>query len=223
MHSDTNTTQAPKRRPNTKPLTAQAAPKKRPSKLAKENNLTHDQESSIREAFTLFSTSHPSYPAPSSTSTTAPPGGALRTPDIRRCLIALNTPPTSSVELSEILTTVDPDETGFVGYETFLAVAALKLHARHKDHDDEDAEDDGDGHDEGGGRGEETGEAFRLFTRGEAEVITLAHLRRVARELREEVGDATLRDMIKEANGGNGNTVNFDDFENVMRRAGVFG
>lgn len=119
----------------------------------------------------------------------------------------MNTPPSDNAELREILSTVDPTSSGFVTYPHFLAVAALKLHARASSPNAQDAEVDA---------------AFTLFTRGESEVITLAHLRRVAKELREDVSDATLRDMIREANGGTGGMVGREDFEAVMRRAGVF-
>lgn len=94
-------------------------------------------------------------------------------------------------------------------YSHFLAVAALKLHARTAQSPD--------------AASAEVEAAFTLFTRGEGETITLKHLQRVARELREDVSDATLRDMIKEATGGQGAGVGMDDFEEVMRRAGVFG
>lgn len=118
----------------------------------------------------------------------------------------MNTPSHSPAELAEILETVDPSSSGFVSFPHFLAVAALKLHAKH---DSPDA------------MAEEVQAAFNLFTRGDGDAITLAHLRRVARELREDVSDATLRDMIREANGG-GTGVGREEFEEVMRRAGVF-
>jgi Ca2+-binding EF-hand superfamily protein len=179
---------------------AATAPKKRASKLAKENNITADQENEILEAFALFAiTDNPDHDEKE---------GVLRTEDVRRCLIALNTPPTSSAELSEILEAVDPEESGFVTYAHFVAVAALKLHAKHNDPEQQD---------------EEVDAAFTLFTRGEGDFITLAHLRRVARELREDVPDKMLRDMIKEATSGGGPVVSREDFEGVMRRAGVFG
>lgn len=91
-----------------------------------------------------------------------------------------------------------------------MAVAALKLHAKHNDPD---------------AQNQEVEAAFSLFTRGEGDVITLEHLRRVARELREDVADSTLRDMIREASGGGAPAagVGRDDFESVMQRAGVFG
>ncbi len=52
----------------------------------------------------------------------------------------------------------------------------------------------------------------------------MAHLRRIARDLKEEVPEQTLKDMILEANGGGGvnRGVGMQDFEGVMRRAGVF-
>jgi len=90
-----------------------------------------------------------------------------------------------------------------------VAVAALKLHQHaHRDEDETRAEVE---------------EAFALFTRGERDVISIADLKRVARELREEVSDAVLRDMVREAAGGKVEKgVTVEEFEGVMRRAGVF-
>ena len=72
----------------------------------------------------------------------------------------------------------------------------------------------------------EVEDAFRLFTNmgGDKDKITLGCLKRVARELKEDVGDQTLKDMMLEANGGSGvgRGVSLKDFEGVMRRAGVF-
>lgn len=59
----------------------------------------------------------------------------------------------------------------------------------------------------------------------EKPVITLAHLKRVAAVLKEEnVTDELLRDMILEANGGAGvgRGVRREEFDGVMRRAGVW-
>lgn len=124
-----------------------------------------------------------------------------------------------------------------------MAVAALQLSiASNDDDDNEDEGEDGD-YDGGGdeyvtarnggrdggdaGRGNrEVNEAFRLFLGGNdrEEVITLGMLKRVARDLKEEVSDGVLRDMILEANGGAGvgKGVRRGEFEGVMRRAGVF-
>jgi len=72
---------------------------------------------------------------------------------------------------------------------------------------------------------EEVTEAWRLFTQGGGEdKITLATLKRVAKALKEDVSEDTLRDMILEANGGVGvgRGVEIDEFEAVLRRAGAW-
>lgn len=74
---------------------------------------------------------------------------------------------------------------------------------------------------------EEVSAAYRLFTHGGAGPITIAHLRRVAKELREDVPDDVLKDMMLEANGGvkgkgrEVGGVSLQDFESVMKRAGL--
>jgi Ca2+-binding EF-hand superfamily protein len=73
---------------------------------------------------------------------------------------------------------------------------------------------------------QEVDEAFRLFTSGGSgeDKITLATLKRVAKVLKEDVEEDLLKDMILEANGGAGvgKGVEKDEFEGVMRRAGVW-
>lgn len=118
---------------------------------------------------------------------------------------------------------MDPDEEGHATYEPFLAICALKLHAR---------DDDDDG---GGPDAAEVDEAFRLFAgaggtggggAGDADTptLTLAHLKRIAMTLKQDVDEALMRDMILEANGGAGvgRGVSRAEFEEVMRRAGVW-
>lgn len=119
---------------------------------------------------------------------------------------ALGLPPTAS-ELKEFISILDPDNDGFATYEPFFAICALKFHSQ----------DDG-AHDA------ELDEAFRLFTNNQEGPITLAHLRRVAAVLKEDVDEELLKDMILEANGGAGvvRGVKMDEFDEVMRRAGVW-
>ena len=132
----------------------------------------------------------------------------IPSPDVRRALAALGAPASSHAELRELIETVDPDESGYVPYEHFVAIAALKLQSRTEDQEREEVE-----------------AAFRLFTgRNGGDKITMGALRRVARELKESVDEQVLKDMINEANGGAGAVkgVEMDEFEAVMKRAGVF-
>jgi Ca2+-binding EF-hand superfamily protein len=133
--------------------------------------------------------------------------GVIRTEDVRKAMKAQGIPPRDAAELREFLEILDPDSIGYVTYANFVAVCALKLNSRSED-----------------AKAEEVEQAYRLFTKGGEGPITISHLRRVARELREEVSDEMLRNMIVEANGGApvGRGVGVEEFEGVMRRAGVF-
>jgi Ca2+-binding EF-hand superfamily protein len=193
---------APKRKPPAASSSAATTPAKRRSKLAKDNDISADEEAEIQEAFSLFATKD---------TQSKNKEGTIASSDVRRCLIALNTPPSDAEELQEILDTVDPDGSGWVTYEHFVAVAALKLRAKHEDPE---------------AMSEEVMKAYQLFTKGQDREITLNDLRRVARELREDIPDNVLKDMMREATSGEvpaHGGVSVDQFEDVMKRAGVFG
>lgn len=177
----------------------------RQSKLAKENKITAQEEAEIKEAFSLFR-----EPLDGEKEGIIPIG------DVRRAMIALGIPPTKD-ELGEFVSILDPDDEGFATYPSFVAICALKLHAREQSSEAHWAE---------------VAEAFELFISGGAAgkpvadnaTITLAHLKRVAMVLKQDVSDELLRDMILEANGGSGvgQGVKRDEFDSVMRRAGVW-
>ncbi|KAJ5298397.1 uncharacterized protein N7443_006517 [Penicillium atrosanguineum] len=191
----------PKRRGAPASSSANAGPKRaRQSKLAKENDITGDQENEIKEVFHLFANAHEDFPGEKE--------GVIPREDVRKALVALGLPPTDSTELANILSAVDPTLTGHVPYSPFVSVCAAKLRCR-----DDDA------------MVAEVDDAYQLFTPGGNGPISLSHLRRIARELKEDsVGDELLKDMILEANGGAGLSagVTLEQFHDVMTRAGVF-
>lgn len=138
---------------------------------------------------------------------------------------SLNLGPEKS-ELPSILSTIDPLNTGYIPFIPFLSYAAIALHSKASDSASDNPSDDEDyQHQET--NIEEVKAAYALFTHGAPGPITLAHLRRVAKELREDVPDDVLRDMILEANGGvkgkgrEVGSVGLEEFEGVMKRAGV--
>jgi Ca2+-binding EF-hand superfamily protein len=104
----------------------------------------------------------------------------------------------------------------------FFSYAAIAMHTK-----EDGSEDDEDDEYRAESNAEEISAAYRLFTHGGAGPITVAHLRRVAKELREDVSDDVLKDMILEANGGvtgkgrDTGGVSLEEFEGVMKRAGL--
>ncbi|KAL9571090.1 hypothetical protein ACKAV7_004428 [Fusarium commune] len=177
---------------------ATAALKTRQSKLAKEHNVTAQEEGEIREAFSLFAEPMDGEKH-----------GVLPIDDVKSALIALGVPPSSHAELKEFISILDPENDGYATFEPFFAICALKFHTREHDSDAHRAEVE---------------EAFRLFTNGQDGPITLAHLRRVAAVLKEDVDEELLKDMILEANGGAGvaRGVGVEEFDGVMKSAGVW-
>ncbi|KAL9613919.1 MAG: hypothetical protein Q9204_008865, partial [Flavoplaca sp. TL-2023a] len=190
-------------------------PQPKPSALALQNNISASTERSIHEAFTLFA--NPSSPS-SSTQQTLP------STSLSPALKALGLK-SRKRSIQDLLDAADPDDSGSIPYETFLAVAALKLNAQSSNDDNEEE------------KAGEIEEAFQLFL-GEGrkggrktgedddegvEVITMQTLNRVAKILKEDVDEKVLRDMILEANGGAGvrKGVGRREFGEVMMRAGV--
>ncbi|OAL37541.1 hypothetical protein AYO20_03048 [Fonsecaea nubica] len=180
-------------------------PKGRRSKLAKENDITAEEEARIKEAWRLFSLGDvDGYEEEKE--------GVIRTNDVQHVLKAQGLAPSSKSQMQEFIETLDPESEGYVTYPHFLALCAIQL----KSKTDET-------------KAEEVETAFNLFHPGQSagaqeQVIRLQDLRAVARTLNEQVDDDVLKAMILEANGGKGvgRGVNMDEFQAIMTRAGVF-
>lgn len=148
---------------------------------------------------------------------------------------ALGLPPSPS-ELREFRSILDPENEGYTVYRHFVAIAAIKFHSQSRTSDThrQDVDDAfrlfthaGQRGGGGGGGGGEGGVASGGGGGGVASGggrITLATLKRVAQVLKEDVDEDFLVGMLLEANGGKGEGkgVERDEFESVMRRAGMW-
>ena len=114
--------------------------------------------------------------------------------------------------MPDALRALDPLGEGAVGVYTFLDYVGL----RRKQHHDEEEPDEDEEHDAA-----EVRWVYGLFTKGGPGPISAAHLRRVARDIRTEVDDQSLRDMIVLANGnlsgGWKRGVAYNEFEEFVR------
>ncbi|OCT45426.1 Centrin-1 [Cladophialophora carrionii] len=199
----------PPRKPSAKgkaPATKTATTSKsRRSKLAKDNDITAEEEAEIKEAWNLFRLEDvEGYEGEKE--------GVLRTSNVQHVLRAQGLAPKNEADMQEFIETLDPESEGYVTYPHLLALCAIQL----KSKTDET-------------KVEEVETAFNLFhpsqgTGSEEQVIRLQDLRAVAKVLKEDVSDDVLRAMILEANGGKGvgSGVNMEDFRAVMTRARVF-
>ena len=64
--------------------------------------------------------------------------------------------------------------------------------------------------------------AFRLFIDDDSDKICLRHLKRVARELGENMADDELQEMIDEADRDGDGMINEDEFVRIMKKTNLF-
>ncbi|KAK5939078.1 hypothetical protein PMZ80_008381 [Knufia obscura] len=191
----------PKRKaPATTTPKPKAAPKSRRSKLAKDNNLTTEDEREILEAWHIYSDL-------SISNYSDEKEGVIPTSKVKTVMKALGIEPKSQADMDEYIEILDPEDEGYVTYAHFVELAAIQINNKSDETRDEEVE-----------------KAFKLFTVGGERPITFGDLRRIAGLLNQDVGDDVLKAMIVEANGGKnvGSGVDMEQFREVMSRAGVF-
>lgn len=108
----------------------------------------------------------------------------------------------SRVEMAEIIDTLDPENEGIVMWDGFIRLCALKMKCTNflnKSMKSRTTLIDGPiDRDEQA----ELESAYKLFTNNTDGPITIFDLKRIARELKENVTDEQLTDMLMEASGG---------------------
>lgn len=105
-------------------------------------------------------------------------------------------------EIRKILADYDPQGTGTIEYQDFLDLMTLKIQERDPI--------------------EEMKQAFRLFLDDDGEKITLRHLKRVAKELGENMTEEELQEMLEEADRDGDGEISEDDFIRIMSKTNLF-
>ncbi|XP_061541834.1 uncharacterized protein cetn2 [Phyllopteryx taeniolatus] len=105
-------------------------------------------------------------------------------------------------EIKKMIGEVDKDATGKISFSNFLSVTTQKMA-------DKDSK-------------EEILKAFRLFDDDETGRISFKNLKRVAKELGENLTDEELQEMIEEADRDGDGEVNQQEFLRIMKKTCLY-
>ncbi|KAF6731318.1 Centrin-2 [Oryzias melastigma] len=127
--------------------------------------------------------------------------GFIDVKDLKVAMRALGFEPKKE-EIKKMISEVDKDATGKISFADFLTVMTQKM-----------AEKDSK---------EEILKAFRLFDDDETGKISFRNLKRVAKELGENLTDEELQEMIEEADRDGDGEVNQEEFLRIMKKTCLY-
>ncbi|KAJ3074151.1 Centrin-1 [Podochytrium sp. JEL0797] len=127
--------------------------------------------------------------------------GTIDVKELKVAMRALGFEPKKE-EIKKMIEGVDKSGSGTIDFNEFLALMTAKM-----------AEKDSR---------EEIRKAFRLFDDDETGRISFKNLKRVAKELGENLTDEELQEMIDEADRDGDNEINEDEFFRIMRKTGMY-
>ena len=105
-------------------------------------------------------------------------------------------------EIKKMIADIDKDGSGTIDFEEFLTMMTAKMGERDSK--------------------EEILKAFRLFDDDETGKISFKNLKRVAKELGENMTDEELQEMIDEADRDGDGEVNEEEFMRIMKKTSLF-
>ena len=105
-------------------------------------------------------------------------------------------------EIKQLISQVSKDGTGVIDYPEFLDMMSAKMQERDPK--------------------EEMLKAFRLFDDDDTGKISLRNLKRVAKELGENMTDDELAEMIEEADRDGDGEIGEEEFMRIMRKTNLF-
>lgn len=109
---------------------------------------------------------------------------------------------TTKEEIRKIILDMDREGNGTIEYQDFLDLMTIKMQERDPV--------------------EEMRKAFRLFIDDDSNKISLRHLRRVAKDLGENMTDEELQEMIDEADRDGDGEISEEDFIRIMTKTNLF-
>lgn len=127
--------------------------------------------------------------------------GSIDAKELKVAMRALGFEPKKE-EVRKMIADIDKNGSGSIDFEEFLSMMTVKMGERDSK--------------------EEMIKAFRLFDDDETGRITFKNLKRVAKELGEDMTDEELQEMIDEADREGTGEVSLDDFMRIMKKTNLF-
>ncbi|XP_035779162.1 caltractin-like [Anopheles albimanus] len=127
--------------------------------------------------------------------------GMIDTKELKVAIRALGFEPKKE-EIKKMIAEIDKDGSGKISFDDFLQLMTVKM-----------AEKDSK---------EEILKAFRLFDDDETGTISFKNLKRVAKELGENLTDEELQEMIDEADRDGDGEVNQEEFLRIMKKTSLY-
>lgn len=127
--------------------------------------------------------------------------GKIATKELKVAMRALGFEPKKE-ELKKLVADYDPDCLGKLSFEEFLRIMSVKMLEKDPK--------------------EEVLRAFRLFDDDETGKISFKNLKRVARELGENLTDEELQEMIDEADKDGDGEISQEEFMRIMRKTCLY-
>ncbi|KAK9875554.1 hypothetical protein WA026_009362 [Henosepilachna vigintioctopunctata] len=127
--------------------------------------------------------------------------GKIDSKDLKVALRALGFEPKKE-EIKKMISEIDKDSTGKINFDDFLELMSVKM-------SEKDSK-------------EEILKAFRLFDDDDTGKITFKNLKRVAKELGENLTDEELQEMLDEADLNGDGEINQEEFLRVMKKTSLY-
>eukprot|EP00916_Digyalum_oweni_P009466 GHVL01015981.1.p1 GENE.GHVL01015981.1~~GHVL01015981.1.p1 ORF type:complete len:173 (+),score=46.31 GHVL01015981.1:56-574(+) len=127
--------------------------------------------------------------------------GSIDAKELKVAMRALGFEPKKE-EVRKMISDVDKDGSGTIEFSDFLEMMTQKMSERDPR--------------------EEIAKAFRLFDDDETGKISFKNLKRVAKELGENMTDEELQEMIDEADRDGDGEVNEEEFMRIMKKTNLF-
>ncbi|KAK5089441.1 Mitochondrial group I intron splicing factor ccm1 [Exophiala xenobiotica] len=121
--------------------------------------------------------------------------GSISTSELGDVMRSLGQNPTDA-ELQDMVNEVDTDQSGSIELNEFMAMMATSLQPQDT--------------------AEETRAAFNVFDKDGSGTISASELRDVMKSLGENLTDAEIDEMIREADKDNNGTIDYEEFANLL-------